>query len=703
MKKSWLPYIVFGILLALTPTGDSCATPYAYIPDFANATVHVVRISDRKEIAQIPVGRRPVGVAVSPDNRHVFVTNQKDNTVSVIDAVAGQSVVAILAVGKTPTGVAVSPDGSSAYVANHGDDSLSVIHIDMEELSNSTVTSFAVGKNPAGVAVSPDGDYVYITNEGDGTVSVATVSEIETYDETIFPLAIKLAPSPDTQLRMPYGVAVSPDGSYVYVANGGDGTVSVATVSEIDTYDETNVPRVIPLKSPANVQLMPYGVAVSPTGDYVYVSNSRKGRKGTVSIIHRSVEADADVHSKVGKVTVGKKPSGIAATPDGNEIYVTNRGNSTAAGTVSVVTNDGEVTTLSTLDVVEPTGLGQFIGEIAPRQPTEFTATATSHTEIMLSWENNEDEEWSTGFIIQKKIGSDGTYSESDQDRVEAGRGSYTVTGLHDATTYYFRVAVDSAIGPSAFSDETLATTSLAPPSGLAVVSSSNTKIELAWSDNSAGESGYKVERKLISGTNGTDSPEDTGSDDDTVSTADTASGDDTASGGAYALIATLGPNTRSYTDEDVESNSTYSYRVQAFNDSGSSEYSNEAEGEAGDKCFIATAAYGSVFKSHVVTLRQFRDTYLLPNPAGRAFVRLYYTYSPSAAAFIAERDACRAAVRTLLIPVVGFSYCALQWGMTATCACLFLFTALVLSLFLPCRQLHIEAIPDSGPPCAFD
>lgn len=71
------------------------------------------------------------------------------------------------------------------------------------------------------------------------------------------------------------------------------------------------------------------------------------------------------------------------------------------------------------------------------------------------------------------------------------------------------------------------------------------------------------------------------------------------------------------------------------------------------DDCFIATAAYGSLFESHVKTLRQFRDNYLLTNEIGTRLVNFYYQTSPPVADYIRERPELRAAVRGVLTPVV--------------------------------------------------
>ena len=75
------------------------------------------------------------------------------------------------------------------------------------------------------------------------------------------------------------------------------------------------------------------------------------------------------------------------------------------------------------------------------------------------------------------------------------------------------------------------------------------------------------------------------------------------------------------------------------------------------DECFIATAAFGSKFEPAVVLLRAFRDTFLLTNAPGTAFVDFYYQNSPPIASYIANSGFLKAGVRALLTPVVGVVY----------------------------------------------
>ena len=83
------------------------------------------------------------------------------------------------------------------------------------------------------------------------------------------------------------------------------------------------------------------------------------------------------------------------------------------------------------------------------------------------------------------------------------------------------------------------------PPTNLIATAMSTTQIDITWEDNSNNETGFKIERK-----SGSDS---------------------------YSLFETLGANETSYINNSLEENTTYSYRIFAFNAAhDASEYSNE-------------------------------------------------------------------------------------------------------------------------------
>jgi len=87
----------------------------------------------------------------------------------------------------------------------------------------------------------------------------------------------------------------------------------------------------------------------------------------------------------------------------------------------------------------------------------------------------------------------------------------------------------------------------------------------------------------------------------------------------------------------------------------------NFSESGGGGGCFIATAAYGSYLDSHVETLRDFRDSYMVNNPVGSALVSAYYKLSPPVADFIDAQPALKPIVRAGLMPAVAMSTVALN------------------------------------------
>ena len=196
----------------------------------------------------------------------------------------------------------------NAYITNSSSNTVSVI----DTATNTVTATVDVGFFPYGVAVSPDGSKVYVTNRGSGTES-GTVSVIGTATNTLIatvPVGLS-----------PFGVAVSPDGSKVYVTNSAFFTPS-GTVSVIDTATNTVIATVA-------VGRRPFGVAVTPDGRKVYVTNSFPG--AGVSVI------DTATDTVIASIVVEGSPEGVAVAPDGSKVYVAASRNGPAAATVPVI------------------------------------------------------------------------------------------------------------------------------------------------------------------------------------------------------------------------------------------------------------------------------------------------------------------------------------------------------------------------------
>ena len=178
----------------------------------------------------------------------------------------------------------------------------------------------------------------------------------------------------------------------------------------------------------------------------------------------------------------------------------------------------------------------------APSAPSNLTITSLLTNRVSLSWSDNSNNE--TGFKIQRKTGVTGTYADIGTTAANATSYTDNDTALSDGTLYYYQVSATNATGDSAFSNEASGTTPLAAPTSATATAVSSTQINLTWIDNSASETGYKIERK-------------------------------TGSGGTYAQIDQVGPNMQSYTDSGLAPNTKYFYRIRATNGTIDSAYSN--------------------------------------------------------------------------------------------------------------------------------
>jgi PKD repeat protein len=133
------------------------------------------------------------------------------------------------------------------------------------------------------------------------------------------------------------------------------------------------------------------------------------------------------------------------------------------------------------------------------------------------------------------------------------GTTGFGMTASHTyptAGTYTARLTVTDNQTASSSTTTTIqvnpnTTTIPIAPSNLVATAVSKTQIDLAWTDNATNEDGFKIER---------------------------CSG---ASCANFSQIATVGANVRNYSNSGLKRNTTYRFRVRAFNGTGDSAYSN--------------------------------------------------------------------------------------------------------------------------------
>ena len=177
-------------------------------------------------------------------------------------------------------------------------------------LTAKTPNPILTGPSPEGLAETPDGHNVYVANSA------------KIYQYNVGAGGLLSPKTPATVSAGPSGtmaVAVSPDGKSVYVADG---------LQHIYQFDVGTGGQLV-AKNPAFViaGFNPYDVVVSPDGKSVYTANHGDG---TVSEF--DVGAGGVLTPKTtATIAAGTNPYGLAVRPDGHNVYAINNGSATVS------------------------------------------------------------------------------------------------------------------------------------------------------------------------------------------------------------------------------------------------------------------------------------------------------------------------------------------------------------------------------------
>lgn len=155
--------------------------------------------------------RSPIALAVAPDGTRVLTANQTSDSVSLVDISAGR-VLAETTTGRKPAGVAWSPDGKRAVVSHWYGYDVAILEVSEESLK--VLGRVEVGPEPRGVALSSDGATAY--------VAVGVTNEVVRLD-----LASRTVTGRLTVGREPRGLALSPDGARLLVGNARSSDLSL--------------------------------------------------------------------------------------------------------------------------------------------------------------------------------------------------------------------------------------------------------------------------------------------------------------------------------------------------------------------------------------------------------------------------------------------------------------------------------------------
>lgn len=179
-----------------------------------------------------------------------------------------------------------------------------------------------------------------------------------------------------------------------------------------------------------------------------------------------------------------------------------------------------------------------------PNKPYDFSGQALAFNQINLNWKDNSDNEY--GFIIERNENLDSEFQKihTTYQNIE----SYTDNNIQSKSTYYYRIRTYNNIGYSDYAEIISVTAPQQPPPNaptlLKIFTVNSKNVHFIWNDNSSNELGFIIERS-----------------------------DGNAE--SFRQVATVKANVKEYINSSLTPNTSYYYRIKAYNEDGQSDYSN--------------------------------------------------------------------------------------------------------------------------------
>ncbi len=254
-----------------------------YAVDQTNFRMLIVDTAERQIINSIPVGRYPFGITLTPDQQRVYVANVGMYEYAILEGVDLEASPARVgpsfppfAHGTMESEEGVEIDGYLAPGLGNPNvpESFSVWGIDVNSPAEAAVTSRiktgylvgqmvedfpAVGGSSPNSLVSTD-DRVFVSNGNNDSISIIDTETDSVVADVQLQLDARLG---NLRGHIPFGLALSPDGSRLFVAEAGINAVAVIDVASLELLGH------IP------VGWFPSKLAVTPDGKQLIVANAK--------------------------------------------------------------------------------------------------------------------------------------------------------------------------------------------------------------------------------------------------------------------------------------------------------------------------------------------------------------------------------------------------------------------------------------------
>ena len=170
----------------------------------------MIDLASGKVVDRLPSGPDPELMALHPDGHHLYIANEDDNMVTVLD-IDSKKVLNEIQVGVEPEGMGISPDGKLLVNTSETTNMAHFIDTDSREI----IGNVLVDSRPRVAEFTPDNKHVWVSAEIGGTVSVIDSAEKKVIHKIRFEI-----PGVSADAIQPVGVKITKDGKRAFVALG---------------------------------------------------------------------------------------------------------------------------------------------------------------------------------------------------------------------------------------------------------------------------------------------------------------------------------------------------------------------------------------------------------------------------------------------------------------------------------------------------
>lgn len=324
--------------LLLSPDGARL-----YVLCQQSGEVRVLDAATGRSLRTIPVGRQPRGFSLSLDGSRLFVANSWDDTVTVIDTNSGHAA-ATWSAGFEPSSVVADRTGRLLYIADRIGNNVTVL--DAATGARRTTLAAGRGASYLAMAPDDSRLYathVYPNPTPHRTpprseITVIDPAQAKVVDRIPLPDIVgvfHVALSRDGRLAVAAQLHPKNLVPLAHVEHGW-GFVDTLSVFGADVGPDPARPVEVPLDELDRYFAMPFGVAIAPDKSRIYVTHASSDCV-TVIDTHRMLayihahpgsfaeDLSASSHYVIARIPVGKNPRGLALSRDGSQLFVANR------------------------------------------------------------------------------------------------------------------------------------------------------------------------------------------------------------------------------------------------------------------------------------------------------------------------------------------------------------------------------------------